>query len=68
MITHYYLYASTGLVNITSTNDVNKCFRLGAEESSLNVNNYAYYAASKSSGTSFLSVGKYHSVGLGRLT
>ncbi|CAF9919648.1 MAG: hypothetical protein ALECFALPRED_001248 [Alectoria fallacina] len=46
MITHYYLYASTGLVNITSTNDVNKCFRLGAEESSLNVNNYAYYAAS----------------------
>lgn len=46
MITHYYLYASTALVGITNTNDANKCFRLPAEQSSLNANNYVYYVAS----------------------
>ncbi len=49
MITHYYLYTSTGLFSITNTNDVNKCFRLAAKQSSLNANNYVYYAASKCS-------------------
>lgn len=46
MITHYYLFASTGLLTITNTNDANKCFRLAAEQSRLNANNYVYYAAS----------------------
>lgn len=49
MITHYYLYASTGSVAITNTNDANKCFRLAAEQSTMNANSYVYYAASKSS-------------------
>lgn len=51
MITHYYLYLSTGIVAITNTNDANKCFHLTAEQSRLNANNYVYYAASKSSST-----------------
>lgn len=46
MITHYYLYTSTRLLSITNTADVNKCFRLEAEQSSLNANNYVFYAAS----------------------
>lgn len=49
MITHYYLYASTGLLGITNIADANKCLGLPAEQSSLNANNYVYYAASKSS-------------------
>lgn len=51
MITHYYLYTSLGILTITNTNDANRCFRLPAEQSSLNANNYVYYAASKSSPT-----------------
>ena len=50
-IAHYYLYASTGSVAITNANDANKCLGLAAEQSSLNANNYVYYAASKSSST-----------------
>ena len=50
MITHYYLYTSTRkLLSITNIGDVNKCFRLPAEQSSLNSNSYIFYAASKSS-------------------
>ena len=49
MITHYYLYASTRALGISNTTDVNKCLGLPAEQSSLNANNYVYYAASKSS-------------------
>ncbi len=49
MITHYYLYTSTGKLSITNTYDVNKCFRLPANQSSLNSNNYVFYAASKCS-------------------
>lgn len=48
MIVHYYLYTSTGSVAVTNINDANKCLRLAAEQSSLNANNYIYYAASKS--------------------
>ena len=48
MITHYYLYTSSRELYVTDTNDVNECFRLEANQSSLNANNYVYYAASKS--------------------
>lgn len=56
MITHYYLYASTGNLAITNTEDANKCFRLAAEQSILNANNYLYYAASKSPSTGDLNL------------
>ncbi len=49
MITHYYLYASTGISATINTNDVNRCLRLAADQSLLNANNYVYYAASESS-------------------
>ncbi len=49
MITHYYLYVSTGISATINTNDVNKCLRLAANQSLLNANNYLYYAASESS-------------------
>lgn len=48
MITHYYLYTSKRITTITNIADANKCFRLSAEQSILNANNYVYYAASKS--------------------
>ena len=49
MITHYYLFVTTGSVGITNTNDVNKCFLTEAKEAILEANNYLYYAASRSS-------------------
>ena len=48
MITHYYLYTSTGVFAFTGKTDVNQCVRLDAKQSSLNGNNYVFYAASKS--------------------
>ena len=49
-IVHYYLYTATGAQpsTLTDRTDPNRCFRLGAEASSLNAFNYVYYAASKS--------------------
>ena len=49
-IVHYYLFTTKGTQALTlaNRNDPNKCFRLGAEASSLNARNYIYYAASKS--------------------
>ena len=49
MLTHYYVYTSTGNMDFSDTNNANACFRLDADQSRLNVNNYVYYAASKSS-------------------
>lgn len=48
MLTHYYIYTSTRHVDLSNNNNANACFRLDAERSRLNVNNYVYYAASKS--------------------
>lgn len=48
MITHYYLYTSTGVFAFTGKTDVNLCLRLDAKQSSVNANNYVFYAASKS--------------------
>ena len=48
-IVHYYLFTSksTQATALTARTDPNDCFRLDAEESSLNALNYVYYAASK---------------------
>ena len=48
-IVHYYLFTSkrTQVMALTTRTDPNDCFRLDAEESSLNARNYVYYAASK---------------------
>ena len=48
-IVYYYLFTTTGTQAFTlaNRNDPNKCFRLGAEASSLNAFNYVYYAASE---------------------
>lgn len=47
-ITQYLLYLSTRKPSLIQTLDVNKCFGLGSQRSSLNSGNYVYYAASES--------------------
>lgn len=48
MLVHYYLHTSTGSNAVTNIDDANQCLQLSPEQSSLNANNYIYYAASKS--------------------
>ena len=46
-ILQYYLYTTSRSIDVAAPTDVNKCFRLAANRSSENANNYIYYAASR---------------------